>query len=119
MVPAGRYFDPMASREDSDALREEVESLRLQIEVLTNAIDELRDALQYAVENGLPVLSSLGEHARRITSMPVDPAAPDFAKRVNRLTRADVLDGGSDATNSNIAVGEDSGSGGRQRDLFE
>jgi hypothetical protein len=58
--------------------------LRDEIEVLRMAIDELREEIQTAVRN----VYSTPLPARRITSMPSDPCADDFAARVNRVDPA-------------------------------
>lgn len=109
--------------ETVEQLRQDVQGLRDEVQVLRNAIDELREIFEYAVQNGLPIRSSLDGHARRITSMPIDPTAPDFAMRVNRFAAADVTDndgkGDGDEGAGEVPMVGESASNGRQRELFE
>jgi len=64
----------------TDVVREAVE----QLDVLSDIEDEKREDIQWAVRNQKPIF--------QLTSMPADPAAPDWAQHVNRLTPTDVPD---------------------------
>jgi signal transduction histidine kinase len=57
-----------------------------EVGVLRDAIDELRELYQWALNNGRQDVS----HPFRLTSMPVDPTASDWAERVNKVTAADL-----------------------------
>jgi hypothetical protein len=72
-----------------EELLDAVQALTDEVRVLRHAVDELREEIQYAVRN-LIDMPEVMQHARPLTSMPIDPAAPDFAERVNRLTPADL-----------------------------
>jgi hypothetical protein len=49
---------------------------------LRDAIDEEKEVLEWAAQNDKPIF--------RLTSMPIDPAAPDFAQKLNALTPEDL-----------------------------
>lgn len=66
-----------------------VRQLTDEVRVLRDVLDEIREEYQHAVLNDRPAFRPV-EPVRSITSVPVDPAAPDFAERVNRLTAADL-----------------------------
>lgn len=56
--------------------------------MLREAIDELRENYEWAVNNVAAAVEWIP--ARRITSMPVNPCAPDWSERLNRFTPSDV-----------------------------
>ena len=64
----------------AEVVREAVEELG----VIRDIEDEKREDIQWAVRNQQPIF--------QLTSMPVAPAAPDWAKHVNKLTPADLPD---------------------------
>lgn len=72
-----------------EELLDAVQALADEVRVLRQALDEFREEVQYAVRNLIETPGAL-QHARPLTSMPIDPAAPDFAARVNRFTPADL-----------------------------
>jgi len=83
---AGRIEEQLASIHDrlehlSEVVREVVEELG----VLRDIEDEKAADLQWAVQNGQPVF--------HLTSMPLDPAVPDWGKQLNRYSPADVPPG--------------------------
>jgi hypothetical protein len=80
---AGRIEEQLASIHDrlehlSEVVREVIEELG----ILRDIEDEKAADLQWAVRNGQPVF--------HVTSMPLDPAAPDWGKQLNRYSPADV-----------------------------
>ena len=79
-LPAATIADLQATIDD---LRDEIVALR-------QAVDELFTELQWSNRN-----RDAGPDAwravRAITSMPVDPSAPDWGERLNRYTRDDVI----------------------------
>lgn len=73
-------------RELTQSLDEHREDLR----VVRDVIDELRELVDYLTRQ-FPDPTTWIEHLqRRITSMPVDPTADDYAERVNRVTPHDL-----------------------------
>jgi hypothetical protein len=62
----------------AEVVRENIE----EIGVLRDAIDEEKEVLEWAAQNDKPIF--------RLTSMPIDPAAPDFAQKLNSVTPADL-----------------------------
>ena len=62
----------------SEVVREAVEELG----VIRDIEDEKREDIQWALRNQQPIF--------QLTSMPADPAAPDWAQHVNKLTPADL-----------------------------
>jgi hypothetical protein len=73
---------------DNDALASAIDRLREELAITRQVLDEILNELQWANrnrgdENGLAPY-------RRITSMPLDPTAPDWAERLNRFTPADL-----------------------------
>lgn len=72
----------------SDAVSEltdEISSLREHARVLRQAVDEIGDELGWAIKNRVMFVEPIEQTARRITSLPLDPAADDFHERVNQL----------------------------------
>jgi hypothetical protein len=63
----------------AEVVRENIE----EIGVLRDAIDEEKEVLEWAAQNDKPIF--------RLTSMPADPAAADFAQKLNSVTPADLL----------------------------
>ena len=78
-----------AAHSDPDAIVDALDRLREELAVIRDVLDEIRSELQWANQNG-------GESgvaawsARRITSMPLDPAAPDWTERLNRFSAAEM-----------------------------
>lgn len=70
-------------------IAEALDRLREELRIVCQVLDEIRDELAWANRNHTDhdVFANL---PRRITSFPVDPAAADFAERVNRYTAADL-----------------------------
>ena len=66
-------------------LAEAVSGLRDEVRVLREAIDDLRTELQHALRNWGNDRWEPVARDRRITSMPRDPGAADFAKRLNTV----------------------------------
>ena len=64
-------------------LAEVVQGLHEELARLRSAIDELRDEIQSAV--GVKGSPPCSQPALRITSLPNDPAAPDFFDRINAV----------------------------------
>ena len=73
-----------------------------EVHVLREAVDELREEVQYGVRNLLDPEGTM-DRPRRITSMPSDPAAPDFAARVNTYHPED-LPAESDTENISCSI---------------
>ena len=85
------YSDPMTkARKSPDTNRQEeliptIDALRAEIRVLREAIDALRDEVQYLVRNpDIPAWRPAPDRLQ-LTSIPLDPAAPDFGQRVNAV----------------------------------
>lgn len=70
---------------DEDELTHVVRRLADEVHILRLTLDELREELQWANRNH-------GDETYQVTppfrlrSMPLDPAAPDFAARLNRVS---------------------------------
>lgn len=62
----------------TEVVREAVE----EVGVLRDAIDDEREVVEWAARNDKPIF--------RLTSMPADPTALDFAHRLNALTPEDL-----------------------------
>lgn len=71
-----------------ERLVEAVESVADQLHVLRVVLDEIRDEFQFAVRN--PERFHGASPMCRVTSMPTNPCAADWAERVNRLTPDDL-----------------------------
>lgn len=89
----GRWYLPAMTPSETalDQLAElptTVERLTQELVVLRRVMDEIREDIGWAVRNAPDLIPALG--ARRITSMPLDPCAPDWSERLNRLTPADL-----------------------------
>jgi hypothetical protein len=74
----------------AEVVREAVE----EVGVLRDAIDEEREVMEWAAQNDKPIF--------RLTSMPVDPAAPDFAQKLNALTPEDLSAGEAPTTQGSL-----------------
>lgn len=68
---------------------DEVRQLKEEVQVLRDVLSEIHEELQWAVRNTL-LPSAAASPLRRITSMPLDPTAPDFAVRLNEVTPQDL-----------------------------
>jgi|ERR1051326_9179232 hypothetical protein len=69
-----------------ERLIDAVEHVGEELATLRQVIDEIREEFQWAVRNEkLPPT-----HIVHITSMPVDPCDPEFGKKVNRISQADI-----------------------------
>jgi len=72
-----------------DAILVTLDRLCEELAVIRQVLDEVRSELQWANQNR-PDSGYPSESSRRITSMPLDPTATDWAERVNRLSPADL-----------------------------
>lgn len=74
---------------DTGEIAAALERLADELEVIRQVLDEIRHEMQWANRNG-----GDNDHGvpteRRITSMPLDPTAKDWAKRLNRYSAADL-----------------------------
>ena len=86
---AGTRKPPEVDHAQIGQLTSAVQPLTDELRVLREVLDEIREDFQHAVLNDKLTCPAV-EPMRRITSVPVDPAAQDFAQRVNRVTAADV-----------------------------
>src|SRR5437867_10336154 len=83
---------------DTDALEriaDAVEKLAGEVEILRGIIDRLQDDFAWALNNdafGRADLSHKPALPMHVTSMPLDPLAPDWQERVNRFRPEDILD---------------------------
>jgi hypothetical protein len=85
-----RTKQPSALSEDQVVeLTATVEKLTQEVRVLRDTIDELREDLRWAINNR-EEFRCQPRHVVHITSMPLDPLAKDFGKRVNRFTAKDL-----------------------------
>ena len=100
-----------AAPETTDDLSTAVAALTDEVRVLRQAIDDLREEIQYATNNLLDRSAPPLPH-RRIVSMPLDPTADDFAKRLNAVTPDDLPPEG-DATQTPNADSDRPASSGR------
>lgn len=79
----------------NESIEEALELLRQEVAVVRQVLAEILDELQWANRNR--------DHedswrvGRRITSMPVDPTADDWAERINRHCAADLPGDEADA----------------------
>lgn len=76
-----------ASADQVERLIEAVEDAAAQLRVLRDVLDEVREDFQYAVRNGKFQSPPAVFH---LTSMPVDPLAPDFGARLNCVKPEDL-----------------------------
>lgn len=70
-------------------LSDTIDRLIAQVQVLVTAVDELTDEVQWR-NNQVRERDGYRSPPMVITSMPKDPLAPDFGKRLNRFTPADL-----------------------------
>lgn len=78
----------MKRSDSQDAIAQVLDRLREELTMVRQVLDEIQDELQWANRNrdcNWPVSAPF-----RITSMPLDPAAPDWAERLNRYSAADL-----------------------------
>jgi predicted phage gp36 major capsid-like protein len=80
---------PQGSAALLEEFRQAIEELRQELRVLRESIDELTVEVQWGNRNQ-EVREAPREPLRRITSMPVDPCADDWAERLNRLRPEDL-----------------------------
>lgn len=87
-----RAKQPSAISGDEVAeLTASVEKLIQEVRVLRDTIDELREDLRWAINNR-DEFRCQPRHVVHITSIPLDPLAKDFGKRVNRFSAKDLPD---------------------------
>ena len=77
------------STDADDDLIDALENVAAQLGLIRQVLDEIFTELQWANQNPRDADDS-ARAIRRITSMPLDPTAPDWADRLNRFTPADV-----------------------------
>ena len=82
MTPSETALDQLAD------LPATVKRLTQELVVLRTVMDEIREDIVWAVRDAPDSLSTLG--ARRINSMALDPCAPDWSERLNRLSPSDL-----------------------------
>lgn len=80
---------PSRSTDANEDLIDALENVAAQLGLIRQVLDEIFTELQWANQNPRDADDSAGA-VRRITSMPFDPTAPDWAARLNRFTAADV-----------------------------
>ena len=73
-------------------LIESIDRLRQEVEVLRIVVDELREELQYLVRNPGEYRVAETIERLRITSLPLDPAAEDFERRVNTVPQETIAE---------------------------
>jgi hypothetical protein len=87
---ASRPGSPCEKQSDSDEdLAEAVNRLADEVQLLRMAVDEYHEDLMWAVLND-KFTAPCPPRDRRIVSIPADPAAEDFAQRVNCAKPSDV-----------------------------
>ena len=74
-----------------DAIAQVLDRLREELAVVREVLDEIRDELQWANRN-CDWDQTPASAPRRITSMPLDPAATNWAEQLNRYSAADLPD---------------------------
>jgi hypothetical protein len=74
---------------DPDAVAEALDRLAQELAVLRDVLDDIHSELQWANRNR-PDHEGDRWAIRRITSMPLDPTAPDWAERLNQFSAADL-----------------------------
>lgn len=75
--------------EFDESLVVSLDQLRHELTVLRMVLDDIRYQVEEANQNRDDG-ASIPNHFRRITSMPLDPCAPDWSERLNQLSAADV-----------------------------
>ena len=84
--PRTRIRSPTDSE---DSTTDVLERLREELTVVRQRLEEIYDELEWAIQN-CEETDHLTTTPRRITSLPLDPCAPDWAERVNRVSAADL-----------------------------
>ena len=69
-------------------LQQSVDELHEEVQCLRTVVDELRELLEWVTRNPEPTVDQWRQ-APRIFSMPLDPTAPDFAKRIDEVAPRD------------------------------
>lgn len=72
----------------NDPVAEALDRLCEELSVVRHVLDDIYCELQWANRNR-PSSESQAGTVRRITSMPLDPTAADWAERLNRFSAAD------------------------------
>lgn len=81
---------PALQTDDGSQLKrliDAVEAVAGQLHVLRQVLDEIREEVQWAIRNDR---LRCPPHVCRVTSMPADPLAPEWAERLNELTPTDL-----------------------------
>lgn len=97
--------------EEVRELRDAVTRLSDEVAVLRSVLDEVRDELGWVCNNREEFRCP--HPVMHITSMPLDPLAPDFGERVNKYSAKDLAELSSTDTPAPPTRGDPS-----QRDLF-
>lgn len=71
------------------SIAEAIQRMGEELRVVRQVLDEILDELQWANRNDRDHDRPVAP-LRRITSMPLDPAATDWAERLNRFSAADL-----------------------------
>lgn len=87
-------------------LTEAVITLTEQVRCLRHAVDEIESELGWTLRNRVAFVEPIETTARRLKSMPLDPAAADFHARVNEID-PDHLPGFEHAADAEICVNEE------------
>lgn len=96
--------EPTAAVEsDNEVLPQQVVCLLEEIEVLQAALDEVREKIDRLMNGSRPD-DRRSASLRSIVSMPVDPTAKDFAKRINNIEPNDLPDEIPEQVRSTVAV---------------
>lgn len=96
--------EPTAAVEsDNEVLPQQVVCLLEEIKVLQAALDEVREKIDRLMNGSRPD-DRRSAPTRSIVSMPVDPTAKDFAKRINNIEPDDLPDEISEQVRSTVAV---------------
>jgi hypothetical protein len=98
-------------KEVLERIAEAVEKLAGEVEILRGVIDRLQDDFAWALNNDAFRGSAFRQERSppfHITSMPLDPLAPDWHEQVNRFRPEDI-----DGENARLEAGESV-----QQDLF-
>jgi hypothetical protein len=75
--------------DSEDSIAAALDRLREELAVVRQVLDEIQQELEWANRNS-PDREQVAATYRRITSMPLDPCAPDWAERVNQYSAADL-----------------------------
>ena len=65
---------------ESSDIESELQQLREEVRVLRDVIDEIRELIEYSVQNGIPIRSDVPYGV--VKQMPLDPCDPDWRSRV-------------------------------------